>query len=442
VTIVARTAKAVTDLFSVHVQAAAASSGVIKRLRKFDASSLLRTMVLGFLQKPNASDEHLAQVAAQCGVSVTPQAIARRHTQKLVDFLETIFRKAVQTVIGADRALAPILERFTEVTLLDSSGIPLPDSLSKLFPGCGGTHGGGKAALKLQTELDLRSSALTHVSIEAGRTSDGGSERQQAKRPVGSLRIADLGYFSVGVFVSLVAAGSHFLSRLHFKTGVRLSGQDKTVDLLAWLAQQPGPWIDVAIQLGPERLACRMIAWKLPEDRAAERRRKLRQTIKQRSGNEPSALRLAWCDWTILVTSVPAELLTPTESAVLYRARWQIELLFKRWKSQNLIATRSGSSEIRQMVRIWARLLVSIIQHWFIVTATNGDPDRSWNKVAEAIRAFVCRFAAAGLCIHEWEKILHDLQRVVATTCKRNPRTKPGTAELLNDPSRLEFRLS
>ena len=177
--------------------------------------------------------------------------------------------------------LLPILERFTEVTLLDSTGIPLPDSLSGLFPGCGGTHGGGKAALKLQTELDLRTSALSHVSIETGRTSDGGSERQQARRPAGSLRIADLGYFSVSVFVSLVAAGSHFLSRLHFKTGVRLSDQDKTLDLLAWLAQQPGPWIDVTIRPGPERLVCR-----LSEDRGAERRRKLRQTFKQRSGNE------------------------------------------------------------------------------------------------------------------------------------------------------------
>ena len=90
-TIVARTAKAVTDLFGVHVQAAATSSGVIKRLRKFDASSLLRTMVLGFLQKPNASDEHLACVAAQCGVSAHSQAIARRHTQKLVNFLGNDF---------------------------------------------------------------------------------------------------------------------------------------------------------------------------------------------------------------------------------------------------------------------------------------------------------------------------------------------------------------
>jgi hypothetical protein len=48
----------------------------------------------------------------------------------------------------------------------------------------------------------------------------------------------------------------------------------------------------------------------------------------EQKGREPSAERLAWCDWTILVTNVPVELMTPEEVVVLYRARWQVELLF------------------------------------------------------------------------------------------------------------------
>ena len=441
-TIVARTAGAFAQLLGPLAEAAATTSGVIERHRKFTARSLARTFVLGFLQKPAASDEQLAQVAAQCGVSVTPQAIERRHTPRLVQFLESLLRRAVTTVIGSETALAPLLERFAEVTVLDSTTITLPDSQRGRFPGCGGNYGSGQATLKVQAELDLRSGAITHVELEAGRTSDGGSTRQQASRPAGALRIADLGYFSVGVFAAMVTAGSHFLSRLHFKTSIRTLDDDEPLDLLPWLTRQPGPWIDAAIRLGPERLACRLIAWRLPADRAAERRRRLRQHFRARSGATPSATRLTWCDWTILVTSVPPAMLTPTETAVLYRARWQIELLFKRWKSQNLVAGLSGSSDVRQMVRVWARLLAALVQHWLIVTAGNGDPNRSWNKLAEAVRGFVSRFLAAGLDVEAWTEILADLQRLAASTCRRDPRSQPGTAELLNQPSRLDFRLS
>lgn len=324
--ILARTAHALRHLLGPLADQAAAASGVIQRQRKFTPTSLAQTFVLGFLQKPAARDEDLAQVAAQCGAAVTTQAIERRHAPRLVQFLETLFRRAVTTVINTNTALAPLLDRFADVTALDSTTITLPDSQQAAFPGCGGNYGGGVAALKLQAELDLKTGTLAHVELEPGRTSDGGSVRQHVPRPANSLRIADLGYFSVGVFVALVAAGSHFLSRLHFKTSVRTAADDTPLDLLPWLTRQSGPWIDAAIRLGPERLACRLIAWRLPPDRAAECRRKLRQHTRSKTGHEPSDDRLAWCDWTILVTSVPVERLSPTEAAVLYKARWQIEI--------------------------------------------------------------------------------------------------------------------
>ena len=131
---------------------------------------------------------------------MTPQAIEQRHTAKLVEFFEQLFRRAVQVVVGSDRALASILERFTSVIILDSTSITVPDSLKDRFPGCGGTYGRGQAGFKLQAELDLRSGALAHIEIEAGNSPDSATTRQQAERPAGSLRITDLGYFSVAVF--------------------------------------------------------------------------------------------------------------------------------------------------------------------------------------------------------------------------------------------------
>ena len=438
---VAQVGAAVQRLFGPLAAEAGRESRVIERQRKFTARSLARTFVLGFLHKPDASDEELARVAVQSGAAVTPQAVDQRHTPKLVAFLEGLFRRAIRVVVGSDRGLSPILDRFAAVTLLDSTTIALPDDQQERFRGCGGNCGSGLAAMKLQTELDLRSGALSHVQVESGRSTDNATSRQQVRRP-GALRIADLGYFNVAVFAAMVAAGEHFLSRLQYGTGV-CRPEGPAVAVLEWLAAQAGPLVDRPICLGVERrLACRLIAWRLPAESANRRRQKLRAAVRRKCGREPTAERLAWCDWTILVTSVPEDRLTPAEAVVLYRARWQIELLFKRWKSQNRVGELSGSTSVRQMVRVGARLLAAVVQHWLVVAGAWGDPTRSWGKAAEAVRTFVGRLLTSLDEASTLEAVLEDVIRVVGATCRRNRRTKPGTVELLNNVKLLDFELT
>jgi hypothetical protein len=439
--IIAKVGAAMQVLFGPVAEKAGKVAGVIVRKRKFTSLSLAKTFVLGTLQKPNASDEDLAQIAVQCGASVTPQAIDQRHTAKLVKFFEEMFRGSMKVVVEAKKTLAPLLERFTKVTILDSTTTTLPDSMAEQFPGCGGSYNSGKAALKLQTELDLRAGAL-NIQIEPGRSPDSATSRQWAEHPPGSLRITDLGYFNLAVFAAMMVAKVYFLSRLQFNTGV-MRPNGEAVDILSWLSKQPGPVVDQWVLLGnDQRLRSRLIAWRLTEEQANRRRRKLRKETLAKRGQEPTAARLAWCDWTILVTSVPEDMLTSEEAIVLYRARWQVELLFKRWKSQDLVATLSGSTHVRQMVRVWVRLVAALIQHWLIVACSWGDPTRSWGKVSEAIRPFVGRLLTALDQLLELERVLADLYEVVAKTCKRNKRSKPGTAELLNDVSLLDFCLT
>lgn len=439
--IVAKVGDALQRLFGEVAETAAMESQVIQRTRKFTALSLARTFVLGFLQNPRASDEMLAQIAVQCGADVTPQAVEQRHTPRLVDFLERLFRGATQLVVSSDKALAPILERFSCVKVIDSSSITLPDELQERFRGCGGSYGSGAAALKLQTELDLRSGALTHIEIEPGRSPDGATIRQEARHGPGALRIADLGYYSLAVFARMAAAGEYFLSRLQIGTHVLHEGLK--VDILPWLAQQTGPLVDVAIELGQEQhLPCRLIAWQLPPEQANRRRQKLRREMMDKHGRQPTAESLARCDWTILVTNVPPHLLTPPEAAVLYRARWQIELLFKRWKSHGLVAELSGSTAVRQMVRLWARLTAVVIQHWLTIGTIGGDPTRSLHKVYQAVRNFVGRLVKALNDSTELELVLNDMRQTFTKTCRRDKRSKAGTFEMLNNIELLDFCLT
>lgn len=440
--IIAKVGVALQQLLGKEAEQAGRHSGIIARKRKFTALSLARAFVLGFLQNPKASDEELAQMAAQCGAAVTPQAIDQRHTPKLEAFLKELFVEATKLVVGSKKALAPLLERFSSVTILDSSTITLSDEMREEYSGCGGSHGGGASALKLQTELDLRSGAIEHVEIEPGRSPDGATSRQNARRGRGSLRITDLGYFNVSVFAEMAKEGEYFLSRLQFGTSVLLP-EIGAVELLRWLPRQPGPFVDRPILLGKEqRLPCRLIAWRVPKEQANRRRQKLRRESVSKYGKEPTAERLAWCDWTILVTNVAVEMMSPEEAVILYRARWQVELLFKRWKGQDLVAVLKGSTVVRQMVGVWSRLLAALVQHWLLIASVWGDPTKSLSKVCEAIRKFVGRLAATIENPPELARMLADLNTTLAKTCRRNKRSNPGTFELLNDVSLLDFSLT
>lgn len=440
--IVAKVGAALQQLFGSVVEEVAERTNVVQRRREFTPLSLAMTFVLGSLWKPKASPGDLAAVAVQVGASVTPQAVDQRFTPRLVAFLEQLFRESVQIVVTSSHSLAPLLERFTSVTLLDSSVFALPDSESSKFAGCGGSYRPDQAAIKLQTELDLRSGALTHIEIEQGKSPDAATPRQHARRGAGSLRITDLGYFNLPVFTAMVLAKEYFLSRLQFGTGV-LHPDGIPFPLLEWLLLQPHGFVDCAILIGlKDRLPCRLIAWRVPEERANRRRQRLRDEMKRKHKRPPGIDRLAWCDWSILVTNVPLEMLTPTEASVLYRARWQIELLFKRWKSCGLVSALTGSTDVRTMVNVWSRLIACVVQHWLLIATTWADPRISLHKAGEAIRTFALRIIAGLKAPADLIPILTDLRQVIIKTCQRNKRKKVGTFELLNNPELSDLCLT
>jgi hypothetical protein len=438
----AKVGAAMQRLFGTVVDDASKQSGVIQRRREFSPMSLAMTFVLGHLWKPRASVADLAKIALQAGAVVSPQAVDQRRTPQLVNFLERLFRESVKTVIGSSESLAPLLERFESVVLLDSTTIILPPSEKENFAGCGGSYNAAQAAVKFQTEFDLRSGALSHIEMEPGKSPDGATSRQHVRRGANSLRIADLGYFSVKVFAAMQAAKEFFLSRLQFGTGMLLT-DGTPIDLLPWLNSQKKGFIDHSILLGfKDRLSCRLIAWRVPIEQANRRRQKLRAEMKHKKGKEPGAERLSWCDWSIFVTNVPTEMLTPAEAAILYRARWQIELLFKRWKSCGMVAMLTGSNDVHRMVALWSRLIACVVQHWLLVATIWPDVRMSFHKASQTIRDFAQQIAASMNNTHDLLLTLNRLTQSIQKTCRRNKRKKAGTVELLNNVALLDFRLN
>lgn len=436
--IVSRVAAAVEGLLGDWAEEVNTAFPVVRRLRKFSAATLAKTFVLAFLGNPRASERELAEMAAVCGVHVSPQAIEQRFTPALATFLEKLLHRGIQCLVTSDTALTPLLARFTSVLVHDSTSITLADELSDRFPGCGGSHDAGKAAMKIQLQWDLRNGGWPGMSIEAGRDCDYKTPLQTTPLPAGSLAITDLGFFDTEVFQKRTQEGTFWLSRLQFKTAVYTS-EGTPLNLLEWLSRQPQAVVDQCVQIGTAlRVACRLLAWRLPEEVANRRRQKLIAEARRKGGQRPSQKRLDWCDWTILVTNVPTEMLTPQEALVLYRARWQIELLFKRWKSLGLVAELTGRTVVHQMVRLWSRLLAVLLEHWFILSTAWGDLRISLMKAGQLLRRHAILIATAINDAAQLATAIDVLRNLMSSTARKNKRKRPSTFELLDNPTLLD----
>src|SRR5258708_14760696 len=144
-----------------------------------------------------------------------------------------------------------------------------------------------------------------------------------------------------------------------------------------------------------ERLPSRLIAVRVPEEVAARRREKAREKA-SRHGRTPSAEYLELLGWSLFVSNLSAEQLTWKEAVVLYRARWQIELLFKLWKSHNRLAHhRPGATAVEAMAVLWAKMFGALLQHWLLLTTSWPDDRRSLLNAARALRDWIPPIIAA-----------------------------------------------
>jgi Transposase DDE domain len=423
------------------VEELAGQRRVIKRQRKFRGQSLLRMIVLTLLKKPAATFEDMALTAAQLGVPVSTTAVEKRFTQPLVDFLRDVLSLALQQVVAAEPVSVELLERFTAVFIGDSSSIALPDEMQQEFPGCGGTEGSGLAALKIQVRWNLKTGELPLVLIEVGRASDAKSPIAQQEAQAGALEIFDLGYFSLERFRRLDEGRAFFISRLQHGTTV-LDEHGRVVRLAEFLAAQAvGNVVDVRVLFGiNDRLPCRLIAVRVPEE-VANRRRQKAQEKAAKHGRARSAEYRELLGWSLFVTNLPADQLTWKEAVVLYRARWQIELLFKLWKSHNHLARhRPRATPVEAMAVLWAKMLGALLQHWLLLTTSWPDDRRSLLKAARALRDWITALIAALDHHDQLLATVTHIQTNLAHVAKIHSRKKhPSHFQLLQNPALLNW---
>ena len=414
---------------------AADKAGLIRRKRKFTPVAFALGLTLAWLQRPGASYAHLLGFLAAAGVTVSASALCQRFTPELAEFFLELLRQTTRLALQPSAAQLPLLQRFTAVLIHDSTTVNLPAAFASVWAGCGGSCGGGTASLKISACLELLSGALD-LSFEPGKQHDNDSPLLTRTPAKGALVINDLGYFDLGRFAAWSLAGVFWITRASARVNLTVGG----VHLPLWrylegLSREGVARVEGWLDVGREGVHCRLIAVRCPAEVEARRRQKLYEKCAKR-GETPKQAALLLCGWTVFLTNVPEEKLTWREVWVTYRLRWQVELLFKRWKSLGGLGHSQGTKESRLLVEVYAKLLGALMRQW--LTMTTGQGWRlgcSLYKMESVIQDWGLALLRAVGNFGELVRLLADLGEVLRNTPGVDRRTRrPSAFETLEDP--------
>ena len=129
---------------------------------------------------------------------------------------------------------------------------------------------------------------------------------------------------------------------------------------------------------------------------------------------------------------MPSNKLSFDEAWVLYRARWQIELLFKHWKSVGKVDESRSAKPERQLCELYAKLLGQVIQHWSLLCGKWDYPARSFTKAARLVQNKALHLASALKQFRALCTLLRELGCAVSVGCKIDKRKgRPSTIQRL-----------
>jgi hypothetical protein len=336
--------------------------GLVQRQSGLSAQLYLAIVVVGFTVWPESSYNQLAQIALDFGLKITGSGLEARTNVAALHFMRGMFEESLRVLRPKMGLELSLLNQFEGVYLLDSSRITLPSSLAQIYGVS--TKPTGKAALKLQTLWEVRGGQVEQVEVEAACNSDWRYRGYFEHLPAGSLILFDLGYSVLKSLAQLKHQQVYFVCRFNFRCQVFQTRAGTEVDLLSQLRQGGAPLVQLELLVGKEdKVACRLVALRLPREVVEERRRKAKLEAKSKGRQAPSQS-LEWLEWGLYLTNVEEERLQAQQVALMYCVRWQIELLFKLWKGQARLDRIAGRTPYRIGVEIYAKLIGLVIFHY------------------------------------------------------------------------------
>ena len=433
--IFSKIAKALQFVLNEKADELAKESGFIKRARKVKGSTFIKTLLFAWLPKPDTSVEGIARAGFTHNLKISAQGVDKRFTPEAGEFLKNVLGAAVsQAIAASEPAAIELFSRFTNIYVADCSTVTLPEQLADRYTGAGCAEQPRRSSVKIDARLELKSGHL-HFDLLDGKHSDNRSNGAQAVYEPGSLRLQDLGYFNLARMKAQSEHGEYWISRLQPRTQAFTVQGDK-IDLSEWvttLNQQGRVAHEMTVNIGSqEQLPTRLLLWKVPEEQAGRRRAKMKENA-QNQGRLPTRKNLELCDWNWLITDVEASKLSFEECYVLYGVRWQIELLFKLWKTQGRLGHSRSAKPERILCEFYVKLLGALVQHWICLAGLWQNPHRSLVKGCQMIKEQTERLANCLNDVNALMAFLKELAERFNYSCSLNSRKKkPNTSQRID----------
>jgi hypothetical protein len=262
------------------------------------------------------------------------------------------------------------------------------------------------------------------VDFQTGRSPDQGYDGHVQHLRPGALYLSDLGYFVLRHFQQIDQQQAYFLSRFDLKTTIFDPESGDRLDLLAWLRAQTSPVVETRWLVGAdEKLRCRVMVIKLPPEVADRRRQKARETAR-RKGRTLSPRHLELLGWNIYITNVPATMLTLQQVLVMYAVRWQIELIFKVWKSHCALDHVPGRRRERVLTELYAKLIGVVVMHFLIAPCRSLERELSLVKVQHLLRRYALRLAQSLGSLEQLVTVLNKIVTRCLALARKDKRRK------------------
>lgn len=357
----------------------ARSSGFIQRQRQVTGAGFAQALVLGGLAQPEATRKQQQQAAVQAGMTISPQGLEQRFQPSAVVFMRGLLEAGLSEVVGSEDERIQ-LPQFAGVYVTDCTRLEW-----------------GTAGVKLGVRWELQRGQL-QASLSELRTHDQMTPVVATELPAGSLHLGDLGFFKLKRFADWNQQGVYWLTR--YKVGTRLFEADGVpLPLLDYL-EKATEAVTLPVQVGCQQHLCAyLVADRLPDDLYAQRLERM-QKHARRKQQLLSTRQTTLARWTIYLTNISH--LTFSQAHLLARTRWQIELLFKLWKSHGKILISRSADPVRQQCEGYAKLLGVVVAHWLLLVCGWQHEQLSAVDALRIIRSYVPFVMRAFTCHWLW----------------------------------------
>jgi Transposase DDE domain len=318
-----------------QLEALARQTGFVQRsTSKLTGTAFVELMTTDMLDEATVSLDGLCDLLRQRHpqATMTPQALHQRIlTPQASTYVYEVLQLALRENLAAVGAQLPatLLAPFGRVLLEDSTQCRLHAKLAEDFKGSGGSA--STSTVKIDLIYDYTHAVIYDLHITDGTAAD--QARAAALVPylrAHDLVMRDLGYFCLPALRQIANQQAYFLSRLCKGVQVCLAANDEAPSLpLVVHLQQHFPRhavVDLDVYVGQEdQLPCRLIAYRLPDEVVAHRRRTAHE-VARKKGRTPTQEYLAWLQYGWYITNVSRDIWTAAVVGTVYRLRWQIEI--------------------------------------------------------------------------------------------------------------------